>query len=87
MELIKKTIRVGNSAGVLLPLDWYGSYVKVILEKPSPSKEVIEILMRYNLLGDVIGVYIVGSYARNEQIEYSDVDILVITESTNKKIK
>ena len=87
MELIKKTIRVGNSAGVLLPLDWYGSYVKVILEKPSPSKEVIEILMRYNLLGDVIGVYIVCSYARNEQIEYSDVDILVITESTNKKIK
>jgi predicted nucleotidyltransferase len=87
MELIKNTIKVGNSAGVLLPREWLGSQVKVTLEPLNLDKEVLEILMNENILGEVIGAYIVGSYARGEQTIESDVDVLVITNKINKKIK
>jgi len=87
MELIKNTIRVGNSAGVLLPREWLGSQVRVILEPLNLDKEIVEILMRENILGDVLGAYVVGSYARGEQTIESDIDVLVITGSINKKIK
>ena len=40
-----------------------------------------------NLLNDIIGIYLVGSYAREEESEGSDVDILVITNSIDKQIK
>lgn len=87
MELIKNTIKVGNSAGVLLPKEWLGNQVRVILEPLNLDKEIVEILMRENILGEVLGVYVVGSYARGEQTIESDIDVLVITGSINKKIK
>jgi len=87
MELIKNTIKVGNSAGVLLPREWLGSKVRVILEPLNLEKEVIEILIQEKVLGDVLGAYIIGSYARGEQTIESDIDVLIITESINKKIK
>jgi predicted nucleotidyltransferase len=87
MELIKNTIKVGNSAGVLLPREWLGSQVRVILEPLNIDKEIVEILMQEKILGDVLGAYLVGSYARGEQTIESDIDILVITGSINKKIK
>ena len=87
MEIIKNTIRVGNSAGVLLPRKWLNSQVKVILEPLNIEKEVLEILIEENILKEVLGVYLIGSYARNEQTIESDVDILVITNNINKKIK
>ena len=87
MEIIKNAIRVGNSAGVLLPRGWLGSQVKVILEPLNIEKEVIEILMQEKILEDALGVYITGSYARNEQSIESDVDILVVTNNTSRKIK
>jgi len=87
MELIKNTIKVGNSAGVLLPREWLGSKVRVILEPLNLEKEVIEILIQEKVLGDVLGAYIVGSYARGEQTIESDIDVLIITGSINKKIK
>jgi predicted nucleotidyltransferase len=87
MEIIKNTIRVGNSAGVLLPKEWLGSSVRVILEKPDVDKEILEVLMKRKILDEVLGAYIVGSYARNEETINSDIDVLIITESLNKKIK
>jgi len=86
MELIKTTIRVGNSAGVLLPKKYLNSQVKIILEPLNIEKDVIDILMKENLLTDVMGVYLTGSYAREEQNIESDIDILVITSNINKKI-
>ena len=38
-------------------------------------------------LSDIAGIYLVGSYARNEETKNSDIDILVITNKTNKRIK
>ena len=87
MELIKTAVRVGNSAGVLLPKKWLGSEVKIMLEPLNIHKDVLEILMRENVLPDVLGAYIVGSYAREEESIKSDIDILIVTYNTNKQIK
>lgn len=84
--MIKKIIRVGNSAGVLLPKEWYGGEVKVeLVKKPlNIEADLFKILNSY--LSSIIGIYLTGSYARKEQTERSDVDILVITEDLDKKI-
>ena len=86
MELIKTTVKVGNSAGVLLPKKYLNSQVKIILEPLNIEKDVIEILMDEKILDKIMGIYIVGSYAREEQTIESDIDILVITSDLNKKI-
>ncbi len=85
-ELIKQIVKVGNGAGVILPKDWYGGRAKIeLLEKPLDiKKDILEILDSY--LNNVLGIYIVGSYARGQQKEHSDVDVLVITSNINKKI-
>ena len=85
-ELTKKIVRVGNSAGVILPREWLNGKAKIeLVEKPLDiKKDVLEILDSY--LDDVVGIYIVGSYARGEQTDRSDVDVLGITNNTNKTI-
>lgn len=87
MELIKNTIRVGNSAGVLLPKEFLNTQVKIILQPLNIEKDILEILLEEKILDNVLGVYLVGSYARKEQTIESDVDVLVITDKINKMIK
>ena len=86
-ELIRPIIRVGNSAGVILPREWLNGKAKIeLVEKPLDiKKDVLEILDSY--LEDIIGIYLVGSYARGEQTDRSDVDVLVITNKVNKTIE
>ena len=85
-ELIKPIIRVGNSAGVVLPKEWINGKARIqLIEKPLNIKaDVLEIIDNY--LSDVKGIYLVGSYARGEESADSDVDVLVITNKLNKKI-
>lgn len=86
-ELVKPIIRFGNSAGVLLPKEWLNGKAKVeLIEKPLDlKKDIIELLDDY--LDDIVGVYLVGSYAREEEDEKSDVDVIALTNNTNEKIK
>lgn len=85
-ELIKSVVKVGNSAGVILPKEWLNGKAQVkLVQKPLNIKqEIFNILEPY--LKDICGIYLVGSYARGEQEDKSDVDILVITENENKRI-
>lgn len=85
-ELIRPIVRVGNSAGVILPKKWVNGRARVeLISKPLDIKsDVFEILEPY--LREIIGIYIVGSYARGEHTERSDVDILAITSKTNHVI-
>ena len=86
-ELIKEIVRVGNSAGVLLPKQWLNGRARVeLIEKPLDlEKDILNILKPY--LKGIKGIYLVGSYARGEQSKESDVDVLAITENENKEIK
>jgi len=84
MELIRPIVRVGNSAGVILPREWLNGEAKIeLIARPvDVGKGVFDVLEGY--LFDIIGLYVAGSYARGEQNSKSDVDILAITNKTNK---
>ncbi len=85
-QLFRNTIRVGNSAGVLLPKEWLNGYVEVkLVEKPiNIKKDSLEILDPF--LEDIIGIYLFGSYARKEQDVESDIDIIAISNTIKKSI-
>ncbi|MBS3071729.1 nucleotidyltransferase domain-containing protein [Candidatus Pacearchaeota archaeon] len=86
-EIIKKAFKLGNSAGVLLPIEWKDRKVRVKLIEKSISQEIIEILEEKDMLKNTNGIFLVGSYARGEETEKSDIDILVITDDINKQLK
>lgn len=85
-QLIKPIVRVGNSAGVILPKEWLHHEAKIELIVKTP--DIFDILTQEKIsLEKVKGIYIVGSYARGEQTKDSDYDILVITDGIDSKIK
>jgi predicted nucleotidyltransferase len=86
MELTRNVLKWGNSAGVLLPKEWIGKEAKIILIDRTLQirKEAFDILKDY--LEDILGIYLVGSYARNEQTKDSDIDIIAISKNVKKEI-
>ncbi|MDO8622987.1 MAG: nucleotidyltransferase domain-containing protein [archaeon] len=86
MELIKNTIKLGNSAGVLLPKEFLNTQVKIILQPLDIERDILNILMEEKILENVLGCYLIGSYARKEQTIESDIDVLVITDKIDKRI-
>ena len=88
--ITKKTIRVGNSAGVLLPADWLNGIVEVkLVEAPLNYDELINqtLTILKDKLSDIKSLAVTGSYARGEETEDSDIDLLVITKETNKYLR
>ena len=87
MQIIKNVSRWGNGAGVLLPREWINQEVKIILidRTLQIQKEVFNILEKY--LQDILGIYLVGSYARGEQTGKSDIDVLVISNKIRREIE
>lgn len=87
MELIKPIIKVGNSAGVLVPKEWLHGEAKVslVVRPLNLEEEIINILKPH--LSLVICIALVGSYARKEQTTRSDIDVLAVTSNISKKIK
>jgi len=86
-EVIKQAFKLGNSAGVLLPVEWNGKKVSIKLIDKSISQEIFEILEEKNILKNTIGIFLAGSYARGEETEKSDIDILIITDTLDMQIK
>ncbi len=87
MKLLKKAVGIGNGAAVYVPKEYIGMEVLVTL--PEGIDDIRKRVL-YNLIEfmpNLIGVYIYGSYARNEQETGSDIDILVIAKEKDKRIK
>lgn len=81
---IKKTVKAGNSSAVILPKSWLNQEVRVELVKKNPEtilKDTLDIVGRYSGIDKIIGIYLVGSYARGEEDNDSDIDILVISDN------
>jgi antitoxin component of MazEF toxin-antitoxin module len=92
MDFVRKTVRVGNSAGVILPKRLLGSEVKItVVKRPiNIKKEVMKLLDNY--LADLIGIYItnenplevlavsskIKEIINNERIKLSIVPLSVI---------
>lgn len=86
---IKKTVKAGNSSAVILPKSWLNQEVRVELVKKIPKiilQETISILENHIKSEEIIGIYLVGSYARKEEDKNSDIDILIITSNTDKEM-
>lgn len=86
-EIIKQTFKLGNSAGVLLPIEWKDKKVAIKLIDKSITQEILEILDEKDLLKNTIGIFLAGSYARGEETESSDIDVLIVTDNIDKQIK
>ncbi|MFH1316476.1 MAG: nucleotidyltransferase domain-containing protein [Candidatus Woesearchaeota archaeon] len=86
---IKKTIKAGNSSAVVLPRSWLHKDVRIELVKKTFEDmvlDVIEIVRAHIELKEIIGVYLTGSYAREEEDEHSDIDIMVVTKDIDKQM-
>ena len=70
----------GNSGGVYLPKSWVGQ--KVLIQPINVKEYILNALSPH--MEELSGIYLYGSYARGEEDEESDIDLLVISE---KKIK
>ena len=82
-QLFRIVAPIGNGAHVFAPKEWMGEKVLIIRQLPlSLDERILKILKPY--LENILGVYLYGSYARGEQRQDSDIDILVIS---NKKFK
>ncbi len=88
-RIVKQTREVGTSAGVLLPRSWLNKQVVVTILEPSKeeiTKKVVDIILEQKLNEEIKGIYLYGSYARGDNDANSDIDILIITQKTNKLI-
>lgn len=81
-QLRKRVVKFGNGSIVYTPKNWIGREVIVTLSKLSMKEELFKLLDPYLLY--IQGVYLYGSFARNEQEQDSDIDILIIAD---KKFK
>src|SRR3989344_5847944 len=90
MEIIsRKAIKSGNASAVVLPKSWLNKNVKVELvdkNKETILYDVLDIVKSHIDLSEIIGIYLVGSYARGDNGYASDVDILIISEKTDKEL-
>jgi len=87
MKLVKKVIGIGNGAAIYVPKEYQGREVLVVL--PEGIDDIRDKVLRslIKFMPNILGVYIYGSYARNEQKIDSDIDILVITKEKDNRIK
>jgi len=79
MEFFKRTTKLGNSSGVLLPRALLGALVKItVVEQPLEiKKDVIQFLSEY--FDNVIGIYVLN-------VKRKYVEVLAITTNLRKTI-
>lgn len=87
MRIVRKAIEMGNGAAVYVPREFKGRSVLIIL--PEGIEEVKKrVLTRLiDFMPNVLGVYLYGSYAREEEEKNSDVDLLIIVQEKDERIR
>ena len=60
MEFLRKTVRVGNSAGVILPKKLLGSEVKITVVNMPINIKKETLRMIEDCLEDVLGIYVIN---------------------------
>ncbi len=82
-QIVRIAKTFGNGAHVFVPKEWVGEQLFLVRPKKKTLKEkILDVLDDY--LDSIVGVYLYGSYARDEQVEDSDIDLFVMTD---KKLK
>jgi len=78
-QLTKRVVSSGNGGAVWVPKSWLGEEIIVIRPEKNIKQQIIELLLPN--LQDVIAIFLYGSYARDEQTQDSDIDVLVIAKN------
>ena len=86
MRQITKVVQeIGNGGHIYLPREMIGQKVVVTLIQKNIAEIEWEILERArSYLKHIKGIYLYGSYARNEQTPESDIDVLIVTDGRVK---
>ena len=87
MRIIKKAVEIGNGAAVYVPKEYGGKSITILLPEgiEEIKKRVLSKLI--NFMPNVLGVYLYGSYARDEETNESDIDVLTIVQERDERIK
>ncbi len=87
-EVVTKTVKkYGNSGGVYVPSSWIGGQAEVrLLSRPAEPEKDLPLALAENMK-HVVSILLYGSYARNEQTEGSDIDVIVVTDAHAKSMK
>ena len=79
-EIVRKRVgRCGTGAVAYAPKKWIGKEIILILPKEgekSAEEKIMEVLKPH--LAKIEGIFLYGSYARNEQTKDSDIDVMVV---------
>ncbi len=82
-KIIRKVTASGNGAHIFAPKEWLDEEVMVVrISRLDIKKEILRALEPH--MENIVSVILFGSYARGEQNENSDVDVLVVS---NKPFK
>ena len=84
-QLTKLVQQIGNGGHIYLPKEMVGKRIVINLVEKTMEEieyEILNILKPH--LKHIKGIYLYGSYARNEQTPESDIDVLVITDDKVK---
>ena len=76
----KKAIRVGNSAGVLLPKSLLGADVRVIVLHPAINIKRDTLRFLESVIEDILGIYLIKE-------NQNEIEILAISTKVNRHIK
>lgn len=87
MRLVKQAVAIGNGAAVYVPREYVGKEVVVTLPEGITEIKSRVLTALIECMPNIVGVYVYGSFARNEQELDSDVDILVVTKEKDRRIK
>jgi|SRR3989344_2698638 len=77
--MIKEAKQFGNGAQVLVPKEWIGRKVVLSLERRTIDDIKAEVLSKIKDLSKIVSIVLIGSYARMEQEEGSDIDIVIFS--------
>jgi hypothetical protein len=75
-SVVKEVMDRGHSGTIYLPKAWIGQ--RVVVQPLNVRDYVLGALAPY--LEDVSGLFLYGSYARGEQSDFSDIDVLVVSD-------
>src|SRR3989344_1214978 len=77
--MIKEAKQFGNGAQILVPKEWIGRKVVLSLERKTIDDIKGDVLSRVKDLSKITSIVLIGSYARMEQEEGSDVDVVIFS--------
>lgn len=87
MKIVRRAVEIGNGAAVYVPKEYKGKQVLIVLPEGIEEIKKRVLTKLIDFMPNILGVYLYGSYARGESTKESDIDVLIIVQEKDEKIK